>query len=138
MAIISFTNQVLDPTSVNPNYIPTTNYSLSAKGVDLISAGSNIELVAFNDAPVALTNAYATLSANTSPNSQTLSAANAVTLRVDRAYNGVQFGVIYKDRSSSIFTAATATQLPNGQTLTNNEYESVSPNLRRLVNLGYA
>lgn len=131
MAIISFTNQVLNPQSVNPSYIPTTNYSLSAKGVDLISAGSNIELVAFNDAPVALTNTYATLSANTS-------VADAVTLRVDRAYNGVQFGVIYKDRSSSIFTAATATQSPNGQTLTANGSESVSPNLRRLVNLGYA
>ena len=41
MAIISFPNQVLDPTSVNPNYIPTTNYSLSSKGVDIITIGSN-------------------------------------------------------------------------------------------------
>jgi hypothetical protein len=138
MAIISFPNQVLNPASVKPDYIPTTNYSLSALNVDIISIGSNIELVAFNNASVALTNAYATLSANATPNSQTLSAANAVTLRVDRAYNGVQFAVVYKDRSSSIFTAATATQAPNGQTLTDNQYESVSPNLHRLVNLGYA
>ena len=138
MAIISFPNQVLDPTSVEPDFIPTENYSLSAKGVSLISAGSNIELVAFNDTSVALTNAYATLSANATPNSQTLSAANAVTLQVDSAYNGVQFAVVYKDRSSSLFTAATATQSPNGQTLTNNGYETVSPNLRRLVTLGYA
>ena len=91
---ISFPNQVLDPTSVTPNYIPTTNYSLSAKGVDIISIGSNVELVAFNDTSVALTNILVTLSANATPNSQTLSAANAVTLRVDRAYNGVQFGGI--------------------------------------------
>lgn len=133
MAILSFPNQVLDPVSVNPPYIPTVNYSLSAKGVDLISAGSNIELVAFNDTTIALTNAYATLSAN----KITSTSVNAVTLRVDRAYNGVQFAVIYKDRSSSLFTAATATQIPNGQTLTDNGFESVSPNLRRLVNLGY-
>jgi len=133
MAILSFPNQVLDPVSVNPPYIPTVNYSLSAKGVDLISAGSNIELVAFNNTTIALTNAYATLSAN----KITSTSVNAVTLRVDRAYNGVQFAVIYKDRSSSLFTAATATQIPNGQTLTDNGFESVSPNLRRLVNLGY-
>lgn len=133
MAILSFPNQVLDPVSVNPPYIPTVNYSLSAKGVDLISAGSNIELVAFNDTTITLTNAYATLSAN----KITSTSVNAVTLRVDRAYNGVQFAVIYKDRSSSLFTAATATQIPNGQTLTDNGFESVSPNLRRLVNLGY-
>ena len=133
MAILSFPNQVLDPASVNPSYIPTQNYSLSAKGVDLISAGSNIELIAFNDTTISLTNAYATLSANKISSTS----ANAVTLRVDRAYNGVQFSVIYKDRSSSLFTAATATQSPNGQTLTDNGFESVSPNLRRLVNLGY-
>ena len=139
MAILSFPNQVLDPTSVNPPYVPTINYSLSASGknVDLISAGSNIGLVTFNDTTKTLTNAYVTLSANATPNSQTLSAANAVTLRVDRAYQGVQFAVVYKDRSSSLFTAATATQSPNGQTLTDNGFETVSPNLRRLVNLGY-
>lgn len=133
MAILSFPNQVLDPTSVNPPYIPTQNYSLSAKGVDLVSSGSNIELVAFNDTTISLTNAYTTLSANKISSTS----ANAVTLRVDQAYNGVQFSVIYKDRSSSLFTAATATQSPNGQTLTDNGFESVSPNLRRLVNLGY-
>lgn len=133
MAILSFPNQVLDPTSVNPPYIPTQNYSLSAKGVDLVSSGSNIELVAFNDTTIALTNAYATLSAN----KITSTSANAVTLRVDQAYNGVQFSVIYKDRSSSLFTTATATQSPNGQTLTDNGFESVSPNLRRLATLGY-
>lgn len=137
MAILSFPNQVLIPTSVDPSYIPTQNYSLSAKGVDIISAGNNIELIAFNDTTVALTNTYATLSANLTPNSQTLSASNAVTLRVDRAYNGVQFAIVYDNRSSSLFTAATATQSPNGQTLTDNGFETVSPNLRRLVSLGY-
>lgn len=135
MAILSFPNQVLDPTSVNPPYIPTTNYSLSASGknVDLISAGSNVELVAFDNTTKTLTNAYATLSANKTSGSAT----NAITIRVDRAYQGVQFAVVYKDRSSSLFTAATATQAPNGQTLTDNGFETVSPNLRRLVNLGY-
>ena len=137
MAFISFTNQVLNPDSVTPPYVPTNNYSLSGNGIDLISAGSNIECVVFQNPTIALRSLRATLSANVTPNSQTLSAANAVVLRVNESYNGVQFAVVYKNRQSSLFTAATATQAPNGQTLTFNQDETVTPNLRRLVNLGY-
>jgi len=133
MPIVSFTNQVLFPDSVNPPYVTTNNYSVSGVGVELVSAGSNVELVSFNDAPIPLTTVRATLSAN----NNTANNNNAVLIRVNSAYNGVQFAVVYKDRSSSLFTAATATQSPNGQTLTDNGFESVSPNVRRLVNLGY-
>jgi len=133
MAFISFTNQVLDPNSVVPSYIPTNNYSLSGNGVDLISAGSNVECVVFQNPTIALRSLRATLSANATTGSQ----INAVTLRVNESYNGVQFAVVYKDRQSSLFTAATATQAPNGQTLSFNNSETVTPNLRRLVNLGY-
>lgn len=134
MPIISFTNQVLDPNSKNPAYRPTENYSLSSKGVDIISIGSNVDSVVFENASVPLRSLTATLSANLTPGT----AANAVVLRVNESYNGVQFAVMYNDRTSSIFTAATATQAPNGQTSVANGTESVSPNIRRLVNLGYA
>lgn len=134
MAILSFTNQVLNPDSVTPPYVPTNNYSLSGNGVDLISAGSNVESVVFQNPTIALRSLRATLSANAT----TSSSVNAVVLRVNESYNGVQFAVVYKNRQSSLFTAATATQAPNGQTLTFNQDETVTPNLRRLVNLGYA
>lgn len=135
MAILSFPNQVLDPDNFNPDMTATNNYSLSAAGVALHIVGSNVESVAFNNAPVALTGQLATLSANTVASG--VVGADSVRLRVDSAYNGVQFAIIYKNRTSSLFTAATATVAPALQTLTNNGAESVSPNIRRLSLLGY-
>lgn len=134
MAIIAFSNQVLNPNSVNPPYTQQDNYSLSGSGVDLQFIGSNVEAVAFNNPPVSLTGQLATLSANRT-SSTTIDSAQ---IRVDSAYQGVQFAVIYRDRTSSIFTANTAVVVPNGQSLTFNGTESGYPNLRRLVNLGYA
>ena len=133
MAIVAFSNQVLNPNSVNPPYSVQTNYSLSAAGVDLQFVGSNVECVAFQNAPVSLTGQLATLSANRTTGTTT----DSVQVRVDSAYQGVQFAVIYKNRTSSLFTANTAVVVPNGQTLTDNGTETSYPNLRRLVNLGY-
>lgn len=135
MAILSFPNQVLDPDNFNPDMTATNHYSLSAEGVALHICGSNVESVAFNDSSVALTGQLATLSANTVASG--VVGQNSIRLRVDSAYNGVQFAIIYKDRTSSLFTAATATTAPALQTLTNNGNESVSPNIRRLSLLGY-
>jgi len=135
MAILSFPNQVLDPDNFNPDMIATNNYSLSAAGVALHIVGSNVESVAFNNPPVALTNTLVTLSANTVASG--VVGQDSIRLRVDSAYNGVQFTIIYKNRTSSLFTAATATAAPSLQTLTNNGAESVSPNIRRLSLLGY-
>jgi hypothetical protein len=58
----------------------------------------------------------------------------AIQFAVDRAYNGVQFAVVYNNRTSTLFTCATGTFV---QTLVNNDYGTVTPNLRRLVSLGY-
>ncbi len=135
MAILSFPNQVLNPDNFDPDMIATNNYSLSTAGVALHICGTNVESVAFNNAPVALTGQLATLSANT-VNSGVVG-QNSIRLQVDSAYDGVQFAIIYKDRTSSLFTAATATTVPALQTLTNNGNESVSPNIRRLSHLGY-
>jgi len=126
--IISFQNQIAPTTS------PISSvYGLSSKGVDIISAGTNVESLVFNDTSLPLSNTYAVLSADSNGGTS----QNSVRFRVDRVYNGVQFAVVYLDRTSSTFTAVTATQAPNGQTLTNNGTESGTPNIRRLVNLGY-
>jgi len=137
MAILSFPNQVLDPDNFNPDMTATNNYSLSTAGVALHIVGSNVESVAFNNAPVALTGQLVTLSANTVASG--VVGPNSIRLRVDSAYQGVQFAIIYKNRTSSLFTANTGMVhlSPALQTLTNNGDESVSPNIRRLSLLGY-
>jgi hypothetical protein len=127
MPIVSLANQVVRPGAVNPPYA-TTTYSNSGKSVGLISAGTLIDSLAFNDIPAgrAMTGIFVQLSA--------VRLGTGVNFACDRAYNGVQFAVIYKDRSSTLFTCATGTF---AQTLVNNDYMTVTPNLRRLVSLGY-
>lgn len=56
------------------------------------------------------------------------------TARVDQAYQGSDFAVVSGDRSSSIFTANTATAT---QSTTFNGYKTVTGDVRRLVSLGY-
>jgi hypothetical protein len=56
------------------------------------------------------------------------------TAKVDRAYNGSAFAIMAADRSSTIFTANTAVV---GQTVTNNGFNTVTGQIRKLVYLGY-
>jgi|688.fasta_scaffold324763_2 hypothetical protein len=56
------------------------------------------------------------------------------TARIDQAYQNTQFAVVSADRSSSIFTANTATA---SQTVAFNEYKTVTGETRRLATLGY-
>ena len=109
--IIAFDNQV------------SLGQSLSAKGVAYLTdpVGS---VIAFESTPVTLTSILATISSSAVP----------FTARVDRAYQGVQFGIVLADRSSSIFTAATGTVT---QTVSSNGFDSVTPEVRRLTHLGY-
>jgi len=127
MPLVSLANQVVRPGAVNPPYA-TTTYSNSGKSVGLISAGTIIDSLAFNDIPAGrtMTGLFAQLSAART--------GLGVNFACDRAYHGVQFAVIYRDRSSTLFTCNTATF---NQTLVNNDYMTVTPNLRRLVSLGY-
>ena len=107
--IISFDNQV------------SLGQSLSASGVAYISGAPNTVL-AFEQAGAAMTGLLVNLT------------VNGASIRVDRAYNGTLFGVVSADRSSSIFTCATATAV---QTVTFNGFEAVTPEVRRLASLGY-
>ena len=116
MPIVSLANQVVRPGAVNPPYA-TTTYSNSGKSVGLISAGASIDSLAFNNIPAgrAMTGLFAQLTA----------------VNLGRA---IQFAVVYRDRTSTVFTCATGTFI---QTLVNNDYNTVTPNVRRLASLGY-
>ena len=133
MALISFNSQVLSAFGLEPLNL---NYSLSGGSfgyntVELLTVGTTsskqVVGVAFNSL--------------TSPGSgtgvfSTLSAFNDTTLRVDRAYSGATFALIFSDRSSSLFFVATAVA-PTQQSLTANGFDTVYSEIRRLKQLGY-
>lgn len=133
MALISFNSQVLSAFGLGPLNL---NYSLSGGSfgyntVELRTVGTTsskqVVGVAFNSL--------------TSPGSgtgvfSTLSAFNGTTLRVDRAYSGATFALIFSDRSTSLFTVTTAATTTQ-QTLTANDFDSVWPEIRRLRLLEY-
>jgi hypothetical protein len=141
MPIISFTSQVLSAYGQTPS-----NLSWSISGgsggfntVELLTVGTGpintaslsakqVRGIAFNalTSPASGTNSFATLSA-----------ATGTTLRVDRAYNGRTFAVIYTDGSSSLFTCVTGVSGTVAQSLTANGFDTTYPEIRRLFVLGY-
>jgi hypothetical protein len=128
MPQIQFTNTLADPASTTPE---TLNVSLTSKGVVLEQLGSNVKFLVFQDTPSALTTNY-----------QTLSTPEGTKFRADTAYRGAQFGVIFNDNSSTIFTLVTGgTNAANRvtyvlQTVTSNAYDSQSlADFQRLWNL---
>lgn len=138
MPIISFTSQALSAYGQSPSNL---SWSLSGGSggyntVQLLTVGTG----PVNDASLSAKQVRGVaFNALTSPASGTglfaaLSAATGTTLRVDRAYSGSTFAVIYTDSSSTIFTCVTST---SAQSLTANNYDSVTPDIRRLVALGY-
>ena len=104
------------------NYQVSLGQSLSSNGVAYLTGPVDSSIL-FNDAPVTLTGVLQSLSAN-----------NESTFEIDRAYNTSLFSFILSDRTSTLFTVATATVT---QTLTANGFDSVGPRIRQLVNLGY-
>ena len=140
MALVSFNNQALSSFGLPP---VSLTYSLSGTGtfktVELRTVGTGpvtvsalsakqVEGIAFNSliSPASGTGSFVTLSA-----------ATGTTFRVDRAHNGAQFAIIYTDGTSSLFTCATGTAAPAGQTLTFNNDETGYPEIAKLVYLGY-
>ena len=139
MALATFNNQALSSYGVSPVNL-TWSKSLSGTGtyktVELLTVGTGpltdsalsakqVQGIAFNSliSPASGTGVFVTLSA-----------ATGTTFRVDRAYNGRQFAIIYTDRTSSLFTCATATV---AQTITYNSAETSYPEISRLSYLGY-
>ena len=144
MPIISFNSQALSAYG-----LPPLNLSWSVSGgssptnprntVQLLTVGTGpiniaalsakrVEGIAFN----ALTSP-----ASGTGNMATLSAATGTTFRVDNAYNGRTFAVIYTDKSSALFTCLTANASPLGQSLSANNFDTSFPEIVRLVKLGY-
>jgi len=128
MPQIQFTNTLANPASTTPE---TLNVSLTSKGVVLEQLGTNVKFLVFQDTPRALTTNY-----------QTLSTPSGSKFRADTAYSGIQFGVIFNDNSSTIFTLVTGgTNAANRvtyvlQTVTSNGYDSQSfADFQRLWNL---
>lgn len=126
MALLQLSNIVGNPSATTPE---SMHVSLSSKNVVVESFGSNEKYVAFNNAPVALTNNFQTISANNTK------------LRIDTAYNGVNFAVINNNGSSSTFTALTGTtgaasrNIYLAQSTNYNAFDTVTSEKSRLWNL---
>jgi len=137
MPIISFTNQALSSFGITPS-----NLTWSVSGDSPIKT---VQVLTFGTGSVLSTTLSSkqvrgiAFNALTSPASgtgifATLSAATGTTFRVDRAYNGQTFAVIYTDNTSTLFTCVTGTAV---QSLTANGFDTVIPETRRKYLLGY-
>lgn len=141
MPIISFTSQVLSAYGQTPSNL-AWSISGGAGGfntVELLTVGTgpinNASLSAKQVRGIAF-NALTSPASGAAGAFATLSAATGTTLRVNRAYNGSTFAVIYTDDSSTLFTCVTGATT-TAQTLTSNGFDTVIPETRRLVTLGY-
>lgn len=117
MASIVFSNIVADPLATYP---VSLNLSLTSKGVIWETRAFNAKAILFNNAPVALTNTKVDIT------------VQGNVLKVDQAYEGVQFAVLSSNNFSSIFTVTTGTA---AQTPVFNGLDSVSSEKVRLWNL---
>jgi hypothetical protein len=133
MPILTFDSQVLSSFGTPPANL---TYSLSGgsfgyKTVELRTVGTT-------DSKQVVGVAFNSLTAPGSGNGvfTTLSAFNGTTLRVDTAYIGTTFALVYQDRSSSLFTVI-STGPTTRQTLTANGFDTVTPEFKRLWTLGY-
>lgn len=125
MPLTAFTHQIGNPSATRPASLIV---SLSAAGNNIITLGTNangtepVKFIAFNGlAAGSLTGTLATLSAF--PGTQ---------FRVDRAYTGRTFAIVYENNTSSLFTCLTSTTV---QSLTANNFQTIVPEMKRLWNL---
>lgn len=120
---LNLENIVANPETTTPNNLSVT---LTANGVIVHTLGSNVAGVAFPK----LTN-YSGAYAN-------ISIATNTRLRIDTAFNGSTFALIYNDRSSTTFSVVTAAGAGyNAQTLGTTSFDVTTPETVRLHNLGY-
>jgi hypothetical protein len=138
MPIISFTNQALSSFGLTPSNL---TFSVSGdspiKTVEVRTFGSgpsNVASLSAKQVRGLAFNALTSPASGTGAWSVTLSAATGTTFRVDRAYNGQTFAVIYTDNTSTLFTVVTGTA---AQSLTANGFDTVIPETRRKYLLGY-
>lgn len=116
-------NIVANPEGTTPSNLAV---SLTANNVIVHTLGTNVIGVA-----------YPTIT-NYSGSLTNISAATTTRLRIDTAYNGKTFALIYADRSSTVFTVVTAAGAGyNAQSLGTTSSDITTPETARLHNLGY-
>lgn len=121
MASIVFSNIVANPNATLPTSL---NLSLTSNGVDLQTVGSNVKALVFN--------AVATPSGTTTTYAVT---ANGIktTFRASNSYDTKAFALVLNNNTSYTFTLDQAN--PIDQTLTFNNYDTITPESLRLWNL---
>jgi len=112
-----FSNQVANPNATDPTSL---NLSLTSNGVTIDSFGNQVNSILFNDTSKTLTGILVGLT------------VNGCTIRVDQAYNDVQFAVLSANGASTLFTCVTSTA---AQTGTFNGFDTVGPEKIRMWNL---
>lgn len=124
MASIVFNNQIVpNPASYNPTSL---NLTSSLSGVSFNSAGTNAKAVLFNAKPSSeLSNVNQTYTVTVE--------GVATTIDIDDAYDTVTFALLLKDDRSYTFVVNSGG--PTADSLTNNGFDSVGPEKRRLWNL---
>jgi hypothetical protein len=117
----------LDNIVANPDVTTPSNLSvtLTSNNVIVHTLGTNVYGVAFPDI------------ASYSGSSSLISIATNTRLKINNAYNGTTFALIYKDRSSTTFTVVTAAGGYNAQSLATTSFDVTTPENLRLRNLGY-
>lgn len=120
---LNLENIVANPDGTTPSNLVL---SLTADGVRVHTLGTNVYGVAFPHI------------ASYSGSYTNISVATNTRLRIDTAYNGSAFALIYNDRSSTTFTVVTAAGAGyNAQTLGTTSFDVTTPETGRLHNLGY-
>lgn len=120
MPVISFNSQLGKPLGTFPKSL---TISLSGVGVDVQTLDPNAKFVVYNPLPVS----------SLTSTSVVLSAYPGTTIRIDTAYDGATFGIVYKNNESSLFTVVSGT--PNQVLVSNNGGSTTYPEWRRLYNL---
>ena len=110
-------NTVANPLAILPTSL---NLSLTSKGVTIDSFGNQVSSILFDDTTKALTNILVGLT------------VHGCSIRVDRAYDGVQFAVLSANGASTLFTCVTSTA---AQTGTFNGFDTVGSEKLRIANL---
>jgi len=124
MPSLVFNNQIVpDPTSYTPDSL---NLTSSLSGVSFGSAGANAKAVLFNAKPSSqLSNVNQTYTVTVE--------GVATTISIDDAYDTETFALLLTDDRSYTFVVNSGG--PTADSLTNNRFDSVGPEKRRLWNL---
>jgi hypothetical protein len=120
---LNLENIVANPDVTTPSNLSVT---LTSNNVIVHTLGTNVYGVAF---PAI---------ASYSGSSSLISIATNTRLKINNAYNGTTFALIYNDRSSTTFTVVTANGgAYNAQSLATTSFDVTTPEDLRLRNLGY-